>query len=105
MMCPGCGDNEPDPPNGVKIYYDVRVVVLENGTNTRVANAYIIVDSDSGKTCYTSEPGGATGGECFFDLTYGEHEFVVSKSGYETATYTQLVTEMTPSIYIPLWQR
>jgi len=98
----GCDDDDDSSTGGTM--QNVRVVVLENATNKRVANAYVIADGNSENACHTSEPGGDTGGECYIVLALGEHTFVVSKLGYRTSTSTRLVTSMTSSIFLPLYK-
>lgn len=99
----GCGEDEDDSSTGGD-FKNVRVVVLENATNTLVANAYVVVDGNTDDACHTSEPGGDSGGECYIVLILGEHRFVVSKPGYQTTTSTRLVTSMTSSVFLPLYK-
>jgi hypothetical protein len=99
----GCGEDS-DSSTGSGDLQNVKVVVVENNTSKRVAGACIVVDSKTDEACYTSEPGGDTGGECFFVLSQGEHRFVVSKPTYHTTDTTRLVTSMTSSIFISIFR-
>ena len=60
----GCGDDS-DSPTAVEMKA-VKVVVLRNGTDYRLPDAYIVVDGNTDDACYTAGPGDTDGGDCDF---------------------------------------
>jgi hypothetical protein len=97
----GCSDDS-DSTTGDDLK-PVKVVVLRNGTDFRLPDAYIVVDGDTEDACYTEGPGDTEGGDCDFVLTRGEHRFVVSKPSYQTLDTICRVTGLTKTIYFALY--
>lgn len=97
----GCGDDS-DSGTGVDMKA-VKVIVLRNGTDFRLADAYIVVDGDVDNACYTAGPGDTDGGDCDFVLSKDEHRFVISKSSYRTLDTICRVTNLTSTIVFGLY--
>ena len=81
----------------------VKVVVLRNGTDYRLPDAYIVVDGNTDDACYTAGPGDTDGGDCDFVLSRGDHRFIISKSSYNTLDTIYRVTGLTKTVYFPLY--
>ncbi len=81
----------------------VKVVVLRNGTDFRLPDAYIVVDGNTDKACYTAGPGDTEGGDCDFVLSKGEHRFVIAKPSYQTLDTIYRVTSLTGTVYFALY--
>jgi hypothetical protein len=95
----GCGK---DSTTGTD-FMQVKVIVLRNGTSYRLPDAYIVVDGDSDKACYTAGPGDTEGGDCDFVLSKGEHHFVITKPSYQTLDTIYRVTSLTATIPFALY--
>jgi hypothetical protein len=97
----GCGkDSNSSSSSDMKA---VKIVVLRNGTDYRLPDAYIIVDGDTKHACYTAGPGDTGGGDCDFVLSKGEHRIVISKPSYQTLDTIYRVTSLTSTVYFGLY--
>lgn len=102
LLLAGCGDEESNPIDGTGDLQEVRIVVVENNTDTRIADAYIIIDQDNQLSCYTPGPGGATGGDCVFMLRKAMHAIRITKIPYRPVDTTFIVTSTTSVKYFSL---
>lgn len=101
ILAYGCGKDSSSSSSGDMMA--VEVVVLRNGTNYRLPDAYIVVDGNIDKACYTAGPGDTEGGDCDFVLSKGEHRFVITKPSYQTLDTIYRITSLTSTVYFGLY--
>ncbi len=102
LMLAACEDEEDNPVGDPGDLQQVTIVVVQNNTSTRVADAHIVIDGSSSLSCNTSGPGGDTGGECTFLLRKIQHSIKITKAGYNPLETTFLVTGTMSTKYFSL---
>lgn len=89
-------EDEDNPADGDD-WQSVTIVVLKNNTDTRIADAQIVIDRKD--TCYTSSPDG----ECVYALSRTQHAISIFKTGYSRLDTNFTVTSNMSYKYFSLF--